>query len=114
MAKTALAKTTVKPTLAHASAPELKLDILTAEMANPEGIRPTYSNNAAVMLTPHEFRILFSEIVATSTIAQPVMELRANVAMSPTQFKAFAGAVALTLENFEKQFGEIAWPPKRA
>jgi hypothetical protein len=105
-----MAKKIIPPT--NLAVPEQTLNILTAEMANPESIRPTYSNNAAVMISPHEFRILFSEIVSNSISGQPTLELRANIAISPTQFKALAAAVTQTLETFEKQFGEIAWPPK--
>jgi len=93
--------------------PPISLDLNKAEVVNPDGIRPAYSNNAALMMAPHDVRILFSEIVINSpTDTVPEVELRANISMAPTQFKAFALAVGQTLASFEKQFGEITWPPK--
>jgi hypothetical protein len=56
---------------------------------------------------------MFTEIVVSGpTDVHPKVELRANVTMAPTQFKAFADAIAQTLAAFQKQFGEITWPPK--
>jgi hypothetical protein len=93
--------------------PPISLDLNKAEVLNPDGIRPVYSNNAAVLLTPHDIRIMYSEIVISGpTDTQPKVELRANITMAPTQFKALAAAVAQTLVTYEKQFGEIVWPPK--
>jgi|GEM_PF-6511118 len=111
MAKT---KTTaLKTAKATLIPPPREINVITAPMQNPDGIRPTYTNNAACMITPHEFRIIFSELVVSSPSDLPEVQLRANVAMAPTQFKALAKAVQTTLEQFEKQFGEISWPPKK-
>ena len=32
--------------------------------------------------------------------------------MAPTQFKALTMAMTQTISAYEKQFGEIIWPPK--
>lgn len=82
-------------------------------LVNPQSIQPVYSNNAAVNYGPHDFRITFTEIVTGLTVTDvPKMELRATVAMSPTQFKALADAMKRTLELFEKQVGKVTWPPE--
>jgi len=100
----------IKGTLLPAS---ISLDLNKADVVNPDGIRPAYSNNAALMIAPHDVRILFSEVVVSSpTDTAPKVELRANISMAPSQFKAFALAVGQTLASFEKQFGEIPWPPR--
>lgn len=92
----------------------ISLDLTKADIINPDSLRPVYSNNAAVLITPHDLRILFSEVLISGPAdTQPKVELRANVTMAPTQFKALATVVAQTLQNFENQFGEIAWPPKQ-
>jgi hypothetical protein len=93
--------------------PPISLDLNKAEVVNPDGIRPTYSNNAAVLLTPHDFRVIFSEVVMTGpSDTHPEVEMRANITMAPTQFKALAAAISQTLAIYERQFGEITWPPK--
>lgn len=93
--------------------PPISLDLNKTEVVNPDGIRPVYSNNAAVLLTPHDLRIIFSEVVVTGpTDTQPKVEMRANITMAPTQFKALAAAISQTLATYERQFGEITWPPK--
>ena len=99
----------------HAAPPATTyaFDLSKAPIINPEEIRPVYSNNAAVLMTPHDLRIVFTEVVLSGpTATQPTIELRASVSLAPTQFKAFAAAVAQSLQGYEKQFGEISWPPK--
>jgi hypothetical protein len=93
--------------------PPITANILSLEMQNPDGIRPVYSNNAAVLIAPHDLRILFSEVTVPSPSSKvPTLELRANVTMTPTLFKALAQAVTKTLAAYEEQFGKIQWPPK--
>lgn len=102
-----------RPLKSAAAIAPMTVDLSNVEILNPDGIRPAYSNNAAILMNMHDLRLLFSEIVVTSpSDRKPHVELRASVTMSPTQFKAFAGAVSQTLTSFEKQFGEIKWPPK--
>jgi len=92
---------------------QVKFDLQNAEIQNPDNLRSVYSNNAAIMATPHDFRVIFSEIwMSGPADRQPKVELRASVTMAPTQFKAFALAVAQTLKEDEARTGEIPWPPK--
>jgi hypothetical protein len=97
-----------------AHAPILKtVSIADLALINPEGVRSVYSNNAAVSYSPHDFRIVFSEVNGGSSLKEePRLELRANIAISPTQFKALLEAMNRTLEMYEAQVGKIAWPPK--
>jgi hypothetical protein len=91
----------------------INLDLNSAEVVNPENLRPVYSNNAAVMMAPHDLRLIFSEVVVSGPADRgPKVELRANVSMAPTQFKALTMAMTQTISAYEKQFGEIIWPPK--
>lgn len=92
----------------------LTLNLQDAQIVNPDGIKPVYSNNAAVLFAPHDVRIIFSEVTLTGPADRlPQVELRANVAMAATQFKALVMAVRQTLANYEQQFGEIKWPPNQ-
>lgn len=81
-------------------------------VSNPDNLRPVYSNNAAVVFGPADFRLIFTEIVLGGPAAVPTLDLRANVAMAPTQFKALQHAITVTLNSYEKQFGEIKWFPE--
>jgi hypothetical protein len=70
-------------------------------LSNPQNIQPVYSNNASVTFSPHDLRITFSEIVTGATLnTDPSMELRANVVMTPTQFKALLDAMQNTFNMF--------------
>ena len=81
-------------------------------LANPAGVVPVYSNNATVMQSPHDFRVIFSEVLSDGPANPPRMELRASIALAPTMLKALSIALAKTVEGYELQNGEIKWPPK--
>jgi hypothetical protein len=83
-----------------------------AEVVNPRGIETVYANNAAVMAMQHDFRMVFSEIVVEGPTNSPRLELRANVALSPTMLKAIYEAIGKTIEMYEDNISEITWPPK--
>lgn len=85
----------------------------TTPVANPANIPPVYANNAAVLQMPHDFRIAFSEVVSEGAANPPRLELRANVALSPTMLKALYQAIGTSLANYEKQQGEIKWPQQQ-
>jgi len=89
------------------------LDVNAMPVTNPREIPSVYANNAAVLQMPHDFRIAFSEVVSEGAANSPRVELRANVAMSPTMMKGLYMAIGTTLANFEKQQGEIKWPPQQ-
>lgn len=111
-----MAKRTVKASEAKASPLQQRiLNVADLVLVNPQNIQPVYSNNAAVTYGPHDFRITFTEIVTGLTISvteAPKLELRATVAMSPTEFKALVDVMKGTLEVFERQFGKVTWPPE--
>ena len=88
-------------------------DINTTPVTNPGNVPSVYANNAAVMQMPHDFRIVFSEVVAEGPANLPRLELRASIAISPTMLKGLQQAIETTLANFEKQQGEIKWPPQQ-
>ncbi|MGP8174302.1 MAG: DUF3467 domain-containing protein [Terracidiphilus sp.] len=90
------------------------IDVNEMHVANPADVKPVYANNAAVMTGPHDVRIVFTEIVLNGPVGltKPELELRANIAMSHTHFKALVQAMNETLERYEKQFGTIQWPQK--
>jgi cystathionine beta-lyase/cystathionine gamma-synthase len=89
------------------------LDLMKIEPTNPENLRPVYSNNASIMMSLHDIRIVFTEIVSTSPTGKlPDIEMRANIAMAPSQFKALVVAMNTTLTQYEAQFGAVAWPPE--
>lgn len=84
-----------------------------AKLENPEEIRPVYSNNTTCMTSPHDFRIVFTEVVANEIGKPPVMELRASVALSPVQAKALSMGLSEAIKLFEAQNGPINWPPQQ-
>ena len=90
----------------------LAFDVNAMQFVNPADIKPVYANNASVMTGPHDVRIVFTEIVLNGPagLLKPELELRANIAMSLTHFKALVLAMKETLERYEKQFGTIQWP----
>lgn len=81
-----------------------------ATVQNPDQVKPVYSNNAACMISAHDMRIVFHEIVLNGPSDAPKVELRANVAMSPTEMKALYEAIGQSIQQYEKQFGAIKWP----
>lgn len=88
-------------------------DLSLLPIANPTDVKPVYANNGSTNYGPHDFRIIFSEIVTSSLPGvEPTVELRANVAMAPTHFKALVDAMARTLALYESHFGKVVWPPK--
>jgi hypothetical protein len=89
---------------------QFSLDVNKVPMLNPFNIGPVYANNAAVMQLPHDFRLIFSEIISDGPANPPRVEMRASVALSPTMLKATLEALTRTLENYETNFGEIKWP----
>jgi hypothetical protein len=92
--------------------PEIALDLMKTDVVNPYNIGPVYANNAAILMGQHDLRVIFSEVVSFSPTQPPRVEMRANVTMAPTHFKALVQAVTQSLEMYEKRFGEITWPPK--
>jgi hypothetical protein len=84
----------------------------TAQVQNPDQVKPVYSNNAACMMSAHDIRIVFHEVVMNGAAEVPHLELRANVIMAPTQLKALSVAVTETLKKYEQNFGTIKWPPQ--
>lgn len=85
----------------------LAFDVANAVPENPDGVRPVYSNNAAVFFGPQDVRVIFTEVYLSSAgNKSPSFELRANVSMATSQFKLFAEAVAQTLRMIEKPNGE--------
>ena len=93
--------------------PEFSVDMHSTVPVNPKNIEPVYANNAALMTTAHDIRMVLAEVVSWSISQPPAVELRANIVMSPTHFKAFAKAVADTITSYEKAHGEIQWPPNQ-
>jgi len=89
------------------------INLITAPTTNPDGVRPVYSNNAALLMGAHDIRILFTEVVSSGVAENPHVELRASVIMTPTQVKALAEAIKETITQYEAQFGEIIWPPSQ-
>jgi len=92
---------------------EQNFDVNTTPVSNPRELESVYANNAAVMQMPHDFRIVFSEVVSDGPANEPHVELRASIAMSPTMLKGLHQAIGATLSNFETQQGEIKWPPQQ-
>jgi hypothetical protein len=90
------------------------VNVMELPVSNPANVQPVYSNNAAAVYSPHDFRITFTEIIVSGLTTEdpPRQELRATVSMSPTHFKALYDAMGKTLKNFEDQFGKVQWPPK--
>ncbi len=76
---------------------QIMFDANVAAVVNPQGIVPVYANNAGVMFSTHDFRIVFTEIVTTSGVATPTLEMRANIVMSPTMARALYEALGRTL-----------------
>ncbi len=100
--------TPIKPDL-----PQFAVNPVTMKMSNPSDIVPVYANNASVLQMPHDFRLVFSEVVSDGPADAPRIELRASVGMSPTMLKAVYQAIGKTLEPYEKKNGEIKWPPQQ-
>ncbi len=84
-----------------------------APITNPAGVSPVYSNNASVLQLPHDFRIVFTELLADGPGSTPRVEMRASIALSPTMLKGLYFAIEKTLTNYESQSGEIKWPPQQ-
>lgn len=75
--------------------------------ANPNNIRPVYSNAAGVRMTTWDIHMLFSEVILTTDSME--LEVRANVVMSPAHAKAFAAVLNRNIAEWEKDNGEIKW-----
>jgi hypothetical protein len=91
---------------------KFEMNLNEVPLVNPTGVVPVYSNNASVMQAPHEFRLVFSEVLSDGPASQPRVELRASIGLAPTMLKALSQALAKTVEGYELQNGEITWPPK--
>jgi len=92
--------------------PTITANVLDLEMENQTAFAPCTRTTRRYCLLPRS-AYSFSEITVPSPSSKiPTLELRANVTMTPTLFKALAQAVTQTLAAYEKQFGTIQWPKK--
>jgi Protein of unknown function (DUF3467) len=76
-------------------------------------VQSVYTNSANVFFTQWDCRFIFNEMIVDSD-GKATMELRANVAMAPLHAKAFLSVLTTSLELFEKENGELVWPPKES
>lgn len=86
------------------------LDVNALPLENPNSVQPVYCNNANASIAPWDVRLIFSEVVITSKPGDAKHVLRAHVVMNPAHAKALAGALAQTVQAYEKQFGAIKMP----
>ena len=92
---------------------EKTFDLEKLEATNPNDIQPSYTNNAACLMAPHDLRIVFTEIISDGPYSNPRLELRANIVMTPTMMKALYEAIGQTIVAYEEKNGEIKWPPQQ-
>ena len=82
----------------------------------PEGVSDFYVNSLNVLLTPWDFILLFGSLSLPESISSGKQtlpgEIRVDAAirMSPQHAKASASALQRMVNEYEKQFGEIATP----
>jgi hypothetical protein len=73
---------------------------------------PLYSNSVNVKTTPWDLEFAFGHALDVDKEGKLTVASRAVVVMSPAHAKAFLGVLADNLQQYEKEFGEIAWPKK--
>jgi hypothetical protein len=82
-----------------ASISQLQAQITDIPVTNPSGIQSVYANNATLLASSNDIRIVFGEIFMDRVNGKPEQQLRANVVMTIAQAQALAHALIGTVEN---------------
>jgi hypothetical protein len=85
-----------------------QIDIASLPIVGTDAVPSVYCNNAEINFAPWDVRLIFTEVVSLG--ATPEKVLRADVVMSPPHAKALAAALTVTLQEYEKIYGEIKIP----
>jgi len=80
-------------------------------MSNTAGIQPVYANNAFMFNTPHDLRIVFTEVVVDSPNTKPRQELRASVVMSYSEAQLLHQALTMAIQMSKQTSAAV--PPAR-
>lgn len=83
------------------------VNVAELKIENPEGVKSVYVNNAGLMYTPWDIRLMFSEVVPNLAGADPSIFLRAQLVMHPGHAKALIGSLNQVVKLFEEQYGEL-------
>jgi hypothetical protein len=64
-------------------------------------VTPVYSNNVTIFSSPHDVRIVFTEIVNEDVKQDPTHQLRASVAVSHSHANQLLQSLTLALEKLK-------------
>lgn len=75
---------------------------------NTAGIQPVYANNAFMFNSPHDLRIVFTEIVVDAPNAKPRQELRASVSISYSEAQLLHQALTMAIQLSKQTPQQVA------